>query len=62
MRKTIIETATGNVVNVIVLDEGAEWTPREGQSIGADGGEMGQRWNGTAYEWITPPSEGWTDL
>jgi len=55
MRKTIIETATGNVANVIILDEGAEWSPIEGQSIGADGGWIGARWNGSAYEWINPP-------
>jgi hypothetical protein len=57
MRKTIIDQATGNVVNVIVLDEGTEWTPLAGQVIGSDGGEIGQRWNGSAYEWITPPED-----
>jgi hypothetical protein len=55
MRKTIIEQSTGNVVNVILLDEGAEWSPVPGQVIGADGGWIGARWNGSAYEWIVPP-------
>jgi hypothetical protein len=55
MRKTIIETATGNVINVIVLADGAEWKSQEGQQVGQDGGEIGQRWNGSAYEWINPP-------
>lgn len=56
MRKTIIDQATGNVVNVIMLDEGAEWTPVEGHAIGADGGWIGARWNGSTYEWIDPPT------
>lgn len=55
MRKTIIDTATGNVVNVIVLDEDAEWAPTEGQCVGTDGGEIGQRWNGNSYDWIIQP-------
>lgn len=55
MRKTVIEIATGDVVNVIEIKEGAEWVPAEGQMIGADGGEMGQRWNGISYTWINPP-------
>lgn len=55
MRKTIIETATGNVVNVIILNPDAVWEPEEGHSIGPDGGWIGARWNGTAYEWINPP-------
>jgi hypothetical protein len=54
MRKTIIEESTGNVVNVIVLADGSDWAAPEGQKIGADGGEIGQRWNSTAYEWIDP--------
>jgi hypothetical protein len=56
MRKTIIETATGNVVNVIVLNDGAEWSPVEGHEIGADGGWIGARWNGSAYAWVNPPA------
>lgn len=55
MRKTIIDTAAGEVTNVILLDDGVQWTPSEGQSIGPDGGEIGQRWNGSSYEWIIPP-------
>ncbi len=55
MRKTIIETATGNVINVIILEPDAEWAPEEGQEIGPDGGQMGQRWNGSAYVWLPDP-------
>lgn len=55
MRKTIIEIATGNVVNIILLNEGSEWTPEEGHAVGPDGGWIGARWNGTSYEWIVPP-------
>ena len=53
MRKTIIEVATGNVVNVIILAEGAEWSPPEGQVIGPDGGNVGDTWDGKNY--IPPP-------
>jgi hypothetical protein len=56
MRKTIIESATGNVVNVVELDDDAQWAPPSGQTIGTDGGEMGQKWNGSGYEWIDPPA------
>jgi hypothetical protein len=55
MRKTIINAQTGDVTNVIVLADNSNWMPPEGEMIGPDGGEIGQRWNGTAYEWINPP-------
>lgn len=41
MHKTIIENATGLVVNVIELDDDSEWAPDEGYAIGPDGGNIG---------------------
>jgi hypothetical protein len=57
MRKSIINQATGKVVNVIELADGAKWTPADGQSIGPDGGEIGMIWTGSSYVPIDPPSE-----
>ena len=53
MRKTIIDLNTGVVTNVIEMEDGANWSPPEGQIIGTDGGEIGQMWNGTEYIDVT---------
>ncbi|WP_181336436.1 hypothetical protein [Hyphomicrobium methylovorum] len=55
MRKTIIDVATGDVANVVELADDAAWEPSDGQAVGHNGGEIGQRWNGVSYEWIDPP-------
>lgn len=55
MRKTIIDVVTGDVANIIELTADAEWEPSEGEAIGPDGGEIGQRLNGELYKWINPP-------
>lgn len=43
------------VVNIIVLDEGAIWTPPDGYIIGVDGGPMGWIWDGIEYINPDPP-------
>jgi hypothetical protein len=55
MRKTILDEATGNVINVVELTDGSLWTPPRGQAIGPDGGEMGQRLDGAIYVVIPVP-------
>lgn len=41
--------ASGVVVNIIELADGAVWTPPAGLTLGAPGGEIGDTWTGTAY-------------
>jgi len=47
MRKTVISD-DGLVINVVNVAEGSNWTPPVG-TFGPDGGQLGQRWNGSAY-------------
>jgi hypothetical protein len=55
MRKTIIDSSSQIVVNVIEIEEDAVWEPVEGQEIGPDGGEIGWQWNGTQWVNLNPP-------
>ena len=50
MRIPIIKDSV--VVNVVEIESGAEWTPPEGHSIGIEGGQIGDTWDGSKY---TPP-------
>jgi len=49
MRKSILDSSN-TVVNVIVLNEDSIWNPPAGQTIGPDGGEIGNIWTGTEYQ------------
>lgn len=49
MRKSLVEKATGKVINVIEIEEEANWSPPEG-CILMDGGEIGDVWDGR--KWI----------
>lgn len=51
MRKAIIEDATGTVVNVILLEPTAKWSPRAGHSVvdADDIAEPGAHWDGAVF-------------
>lgn len=59
MRKAVIENSTGDVVNVIELEDGVVWAPPVGHSIrDADGNaEPGGHWDGLVFtrKPIVPP-------
>lgn len=52
MRKSIIKD--NKVINIIELEEGAEWEPPEGSFIGPDGGENGDDYNPVSKTYTTP--------
>lgn len=53
MRKALI-APNGFVVNIIELENDAEWTPPDGHEIvNADGGTIGDTWNGSQF--VPPP-------
>ena len=54
MRLSLLN-ADGAVVNVVLAGEG--YTPPDGLSIGAPGGEIGDTWDGSAYVKPAPPPE-----
>lgn len=48
MRKAVVGLASGKVVNVIEIEEGAKWSPPEGCAL-MDGGEIGDTWDGKKF-------------
>lgn len=55
MKKAIIETATGLVLNIIEIKSGAAYDPGPGRELrNAGKARTGGTWNGTAY--IAPPA------
>ena len=56
MRKALIETATGLVANVIVIEEGANWQLPEGcHLIDGAGAGPGDTWDGKQF--VSKPPE-----
>lgn len=57
MRKALIETATGKVVNVIELEPNADWQPPSGHYVrDALNASPGDTWNGTSFvKPVLPP-------
>lgn len=50
MRKALIETATGKVVNVIELEYGANWQPPQGCYVrDAQNASPGDTWDGSKF-------------
>lgn len=49
MRKSILDSSN-TVINVIILNEDSNWTPSAGQTIGPDGGNIGDIWTGIEYQ------------
>ena len=57
-RYAVIEDATGNVPNVVVVKEGDDWTPPPGHSIAESAvAERGGRWTGTEFTPADHPAE-----
>lgn len=54
MDHTLIEDATGRVVNVITLDDPENYSAESGFSIGPAGGQIGDIWNGVSYSTPAP--------
>ena len=56
MRKALIEIASGLVVNLIELEDGANWKPPAGYAvIDASSGNPGDLWDGTKF--VKPPPQ-----
>lgn len=52
--KCILDSATKVVVNVILLEDGVEWSPPEGQEIApSSDGSIGDTWDGEKF--VAPP-------
>ena len=54
--------STGLVINVIHLEDGAEWTPPDGHTLGIEGGAIGDTWDGAQYVKPSPPTITKADL
>jgi len=56
MRKVLIDS-NNNVVNVILIEEGANWSPPEGHTLIDDGpnAEPGGTWDGTRFTLTLQP-------
>ena len=56
MKRALIETSSGLVVNWIEIEEGSQWEAPEGHHLHAtDGGGIGDTWDGLQF--ISPPQE-----
>ena len=55
MRKAIVQTATGLVVNVIELKPGAQWTPPDGCQV-RNAGKCGPGWSWNGRGFVPPIS------
>ena len=54
--KCLLNSATKVVVNVILLEDGAEWAPPEGQELAPQhDGNIGDVWDGTKFISSSPP-------
>ena len=63
MRKAIVETATGLVVNVIELEPGADWTPPDGCEVrGAGKSGPGCSWDGRRFSLSEPVTPSRSDI
>ena len=52
--KCLLDSATQVVVNVILLEDGVEWTPPDGQELAPQhDGNIGDTWDGTQF--VPPP-------
>ncbi len=49
MKKSLIHTETGKVVNNVVIDPQSNWKPPNGYEL-REGGAIGQIWNGSEYD------------
>lgn len=41
--------STGLVINVVHIEDGADWSPPDGHTLGPEGGAIGDRWDGASY-------------
>ena len=56
MRKALVDSQSNTVINVIVLEEGAAYTPPEGTyMIDGDGVEMDYVWDAEQSAFVAPP-------
>lgn len=57
--KCLLDSATKVVVNVIELEDGANWSPPEGFELAPQhDGNIGDTWDGTKFVPPPPPAEG----
>lgn len=53
--KCVLDSATKVVANVILLEDGVEWTPPEGQELAPQhDGNIGDTWDGSSF--VSPPA------
>ena len=59
MKKSVVRKSDGVVVNIIEIEDGANWEPPEGCEL-MDGGEIGDVWDGVKFTKAALPS--WPSL
>lgn len=55
MKKSIIDTGTNKVINVVELEVDAAWQAPDGQIIGPDGGNIGDAYDPATQAYTPPP-------